>query len=73
MNIITLIKNANKKDLAIIIIGGLVALGAMIVDIIELVQMVEQWRLLISVSVLNGSLVGIVLYVVKKLKDSATK
>ena len=73
MNIITLIKNANKKDLAIIIIGGLVALGAMIVDIIELVQMVEQWRLLISVAVLNGALVGIVLYIVKKLKDSATK
>jgi hypothetical protein len=65
-----LFANPSKKDLAIFIILCIVAAGAVIVDIIGLVKMLEEWRLLISVGVLNGALVGIVAYILKMLSPS---
>ena len=57
----------SKKDLAIAIILVIIAIGALVVDIIGLVQMLEQWRLLVSVAVLNGALVGAIAFIIKKL------
>jgi hypothetical protein len=68
-----LFTNPSKKDLAIAIILLIVAIGAVVVDIIGLIQMIEQWKLLISIAVLNGALVGLVAWILKILAAAKAK
>jgi hypothetical protein len=69
LNII--LKNLNKKDMAIIILVALVSLGAVVADIILVVKLIEQWRALVAASVLTGAALGGIYYIYQYLKKAA--
>lgn len=66
-------KSMSKKSLALVIGGGLLALGAIVADIILVVQVLEHWGTIVAAGVLTGAAVGLGMYVYKKLKDASTK
>jgi len=66
-------KSMSKKSLALVIVGGLIAIGAVVADVVLIVKLIEQWKTLVAAGVLTGAAVGCGIYVVKALKAAATK
>jgi hypothetical protein len=63
----------SKKALAFIIIGGIIALGAAVTNVILIVKLLEQWKILLSATVLTGAAVGIGAGIINYLKGAAAK
>lgn len=66
------LSNLNKKDVSILVILVLVAIGALIADGILIYRVLEHWKELISASVLSGAAVGGAFLVYKYIQKKSS-